>query len=111
MSILSVLKCSIVFLGNNVYGSEICQVLEQVKESTERAAYIVMDKIHPTPVRNYLMRQGSPLKISNCLSELGVFGAYVRYVCKVCVCVFQAHTLWKFAVMALRYRRAHSVSL
>uniref|UniRef100_A0A3Q2V0M2 Glutathione synthetase n=1 Tax=Haplochromis burtoni TaxID=8153 RepID=A0A3Q2V0M2_HAPBU len=64
--------------GNNIYGSEICQVLEQVKESTERTAYILMDKIHPTPVRNYLMRQGSPLKISNCLSELGVFGAYVR---------------------------------
>ncbi|XP_026010128.1 glutathione synthetase [Astatotilapia calliptera] len=64
--------------GNNIYGSEICQVLEEVKESTERTAYILMDKIHPTPVRNYLMRQGSPLKISNCLSELGVFGAYVR---------------------------------
>ncbi|XP_030590685.1 glutathione synthetase [Archocentrus centrarchus] len=64
--------------GNNIYGSELCQVLEQVKDSTERTAYILMDKIHPTPVRNYLVRQDSPLKISNCLSELGVFGAYIR---------------------------------
>nr|XP_020473606.1 glutathione synthetase [Monopterus albus]XP_020473607.1 glutathione synthetase [Monopterus albus]XP_020473608.1 glutathione synthetase [Monopterus albus]XP_020473609.1 glutathione synthetase [Monopterus albus] len=64
--------------GNNIYGSEICQVLEAVKGSTERMAYILMDKIHPTPVQNYLLRRDAPLKISNCLSELGVFGAYVR---------------------------------
>uniref|UniRef100_UPI0037E7610E glutathione synthetase n=1 Tax=Semicossyphus pulcher TaxID=241346 RepID=UPI0037E7610E len=64
--------------GNNIYGSEICQVLEEVKESTERTAYILMDKIHPAPVQNYLMRRDAPLVISNCLSELGVFGAYVR---------------------------------
>ncbi|XP_044066274.1 glutathione synthetase isoform X3 [Siniperca chuatsi] len=64
--------------GNNIYGSEICQVLEGVKDSTERMAYILMDKIHPTPFQNYLLRRHAPLKISNCLSELGVFGAYVR---------------------------------
>ncbi|XP_078110440.1 glutathione synthetase [Sander vitreus] len=64
--------------GNNIYGSEICQVLQGVKESTERMAYILMDKIHPTPVQNYLLRRDGPLKISNCLSELGVFGTYVR---------------------------------
>ncbi|TDH11075.1 hypothetical protein EPR50_G00080430 [Perca flavescens] len=64
--------------GNNIYGSEICQVLQGVKESTERMAYILMDKIHPAPVQNYLLRRDGPLKISNCLSELGVFGTYVR---------------------------------
>ncbi|KAF1390868.1 hypothetical protein PFLUV_G00062550 [Perca fluviatilis] len=64
--------------GNNIYGSEICQVLQGVKQSTERMAYILMDKIHPTPVQNYLLRRDGPLKISNCLSELGVFGTYVR---------------------------------
>lgn len=64
--------------GNNIYGSEICQVLEGVKHSSERTAYILMDKIRPAPVQNYLLRRDAPLKISNCLSELGVFGAYVR---------------------------------
>uniref|UniRef100_A0A3Q1EHH7 Glutathione synthetase n=1 Tax=Acanthochromis polyacanthus TaxID=80966 RepID=A0A3Q1EHH7_9TELE len=64
--------------GNNIYGSEICQVLEGMKDSTERMAFILMDKIHPRPVQNYLLRQDAPLKVSNCLSELGVFGAYVR---------------------------------
>lgn len=64
--------------GNNIYGSEICQVLESLKGSSERTAYILMDKIQPAPVRNYLLRRDAPLQISNCLSELGCFGVYVR---------------------------------
>ncbi|KAM4563030.1 glutathione synthetase isoform 1-T3 [Odontesthes bonariensis] len=64
--------------GNNIYGSEICRVLEAVKDNTERTAYILMDKINPIPVQNYLLRRDAPLKINNCLSELGVFGTYVR---------------------------------
>uniref|UniRef100_A0A671KUQ8 Glutathione synthetase n=1 Tax=Sinocyclocheilus anshuiensis TaxID=1608454 RepID=A0A671KUQ8_9TELE len=64
--------------GNNIYGSEICEVLENLKNSTERTAYILMDKIQPVPVQNYLLRPGAPLRLNSCLSELGVFGAYVR---------------------------------
>ncbi|XP_034028059.1 glutathione synthetase [Thalassophryne amazonica] len=64
--------------GNNIYGSEICKMLEAVKETTERSAYILMDKIQPVPVQNYLIRRDAPLQITNCLSELGIFGAYVR---------------------------------
>lgn len=64
--------------GNNIYGSEICQVLQGEKGDSDRMAYILMDKIHPAPVQNYLLRRDAPLQISNCLSELGVFGAYVR---------------------------------
>ncbi|XP_058266104.1 glutathione synthetase isoform X1 [Hemibagrus wyckioides] len=64
--------------GNNIYGDEICSVLESLKNSTERTAYILMDKIQPQPMYNYLCREGEPLKLKRCLSELGVFGAYVR---------------------------------
>lgn len=64
--------------GNNIYGQEICEVLEKVKNSSERMAYILMDKIQPVPAQNYLLRPGAPVKLNNCLSELGVFGAYVR---------------------------------
>lgn len=64
--------------GNNIYGAEIRQVLEGLKDATQRTAYILMDKINPAPVQNYLLRQGGPLTLSNCLSELGAFGAYVR---------------------------------
>lgn len=63
--------------GNNIYGPQICKVLQEAKGS-ERTAYILMDKIKPTPSHNYLLRRDSPITISNCLSELGVFGAYVR---------------------------------
>lgn len=64
--------------GNNLYGSELSQVLEEVKGSTERMAYILMDKIHPAPVQNILLRRDGPLQVTSCLSELGAFGAYVR---------------------------------
>ena len=57
-----------------------CAVLQEVKDSTERTAYILMDKIHPAPVQNVLLRRDAPLQISTCLSELGVFGTYVRCV-------------------------------
>lgn len=63
--------------GNNIYGQDICKVLQEAKGS-ERRAYILMDKIKPTPSHNYLLRRDSPVTISHCLSELGVFGAYVR---------------------------------
>uniref|UniRef100_A0A674NVD5 Glutathione synthetase n=1 Tax=Takifugu rubripes TaxID=31033 RepID=A0A674NVD5_TAKRU len=64
--------------GNNLYGAELQQVLQEVKGSEERMAYILMDKIHPTPVQNILLKRDAPLKISTCLCELGVFGTYVR---------------------------------
>lgn len=64
--------------GNNLYDSELSQVLEEVKGSTERMAYILMDKIHPAPVQNILLRRDGPLEVTSCLSELGAFGAYVR---------------------------------
>ncbi|KAF7646409.1 hypothetical protein LDENG_00188230 [Lucifuga dentata] len=63
---------------NNIYGSQICRVLEGVKETAERAASILMDKINPTPVHNYLLRRDAPLQISSCLCELGMLGVYIR---------------------------------
>lgn len=42
-------------------------------------AYILMDKIHPAPVQNILLRRDGSLQVTSCLSELGAFGAYVRY--------------------------------
>ncbi|KAL8179312.1 UNVERIFIED_CONTAM: hypothetical protein K2H54_062864 [Gekko kuhli] len=64
--------------GNNLYGAELKQVLEKIKDSPERTSYILMDKIKPLPALNYLLRAHSPLKISECVSELGIFGVYLR---------------------------------
>lgn len=64
--------------GNNLYGADLLRVLQEVKGSEERMAYILMEKIQPAPVHNILLRRDAPLHISTCLCELGVFGAYVR---------------------------------
>ncbi|XP_043946110.1 glutathione synthetase [Protopterus annectens] len=64
--------------GNNIYGEEIRVVLEGIKDKPERSSYILMDRIRPQPVRNCLLRSGMPLKLSENISELGMFGVYVR---------------------------------
>uniref|UniRef100_W5MA08 Glutathione synthetase n=1 Tax=Lepisosteus oculatus TaxID=7918 RepID=W5MA08_LEPOC len=64
--------------GNNIYGGEICQVLDKARGSPDRTAYILMDKVQPQATKNYLLRSGCAVKLSSCLSELGVFGAYIR---------------------------------
>ncbi|MBN3274664.1 GSHB synthetase, partial [Polyodon spathula] len=64
--------------GNNIYGEDMCKVLHNVKESSERTVYILMDKVRPQPVKNVLLRRGAPLTLSTCLCELGMYGVYVR---------------------------------
>ncbi|XP_054429828.1 glutathione synthetase isoform X2 [Pteronotus mesoamericanus] len=64
--------------GNNLYGEEMVQALERLKDSEERASYILMEKIEPEPFGNCLLRPGSPARVSQCISELGIFGVYVR---------------------------------
>lgn len=64
--------------GNNFYGEEMVHALEQLKDSEERASYILMEKIEPEPFRNCLLRPGSPAQVVQCISELGIFGVYVR---------------------------------
>ncbi|XP_010973463.2 glutathione synthetase isoform X3 [Camelus dromedarius] len=64
--------------GNNLYGEEMVQALEGLKDSEERASYILMEKIEPEPFGNCLLRSGSPARVVQCISELGIFGVYVR---------------------------------
>ncbi|CAH2292572.1 glutathione synthetase [Pelobates cultripes] len=64
--------------GNNIYGEEIKEVLEKVKDSIERTSFILMDKIRPRPLKNCLLKAGGQIQISECISELGMFGVYVR---------------------------------
>ncbi|XP_030067274.1 glutathione synthetase [Microcaecilia unicolor] len=65
--------------GNNIYSEEIKKVLEKAGNSAERSSYILMDKICPQPVKNYLLKAGGALQLSDCISELGIFGVYVRH--------------------------------
>ncbi|XP_063988879.1 glutathione synthetase-like [Diachasmimorpha longicaudata] len=65
--------------GNNVYGLDIRALLESMKSPQERLAWILMDKIHPPPQLNYIVRAGSSdsLQLKRVISELGIFGVII----------------------------------
>lgn len=65
--------------GNNIYGDDVRETLSRLQEkgSEELAAYILMQRIFPTASRAYLMREGICHQ-ENAVSELGVYGAYLR---------------------------------
>jgi len=61
--------------GNNVYGENIKPFLENIKDSPERNAYILMDRIHPPVTKNYMVRPlEKEARFSDVISELGIFG-------------------------------------
>ncbi|XP_067904711.1 glutathione synthetase isoform X2 [Heterodontus francisci] len=63
--------------GNNIFGEELKQLLGNIKDGPKRSAYILMDRIKPQTIKNYLLHPGTPLKLSECVVELGVFGVYI----------------------------------
>ncbi len=66
--------------GNNVYGDDIKPFLEKIRDSSERDAYILMDRIHPPKTLNYMVRPGfkEPM-LKEVISELGIFGYIIGY--------------------------------
>jgi len=60
--------------GNNVYGEDIKPFLENIKDSEERNAYILMDRIQPPVTKNYMVRPGQKPRLVDVISELGIFG-------------------------------------
>ena len=60
--------------GNNVYGEDIKPFLEKIRDSEERNAYILMDRIHPPVTTNYPVRPGYKPALTDVIGELGIFG-------------------------------------
>lgn len=62
--------------GNNVYGEDVAVQLEAMKNSKERTAWILMDRIRPPLQENYLLRPNNTdePKLQDLVSELGIFG-------------------------------------
>ena len=65
--------------GNNVYGDDIKPFLENIRDSDEREAFILMDRIHPPVTKNYMVRPGHGPKMVDVISELGIFGYVIGY--------------------------------
>lgn len=64
--------------GNNVYGEQIRDVLKAIKNSKERTAWILMDRIIPPVQANYIVRPGNPvIEPVDLVSELGIFGVII----------------------------------
>ncbi|KAL7752216.1 Glutathione synthetase [Sorochytrium milnesiophthora] len=61
--------------GNNLYGDELRQKLQQMTPS-ERNAYVLMDLIRPPPLRNVLIRNGEYME-AEVVSELGIYGIWI----------------------------------
>ncbi len=66
--------------GNNIYGEDIAEFLNKIKDSDERSAWILMDRISPPVQRNYMIRPtlAEPL-YTDVVSELGIFGVVIGY--------------------------------
>ena len=64
-------------LGNNTFGEDIPRLLREIGGSTERTAYILMERIRPAPVNNYPIRSGEKVVMANMVSEIGIFGTLV----------------------------------
>ena len=57
-----------------MYGADIKPFLMKIKNSEERNAYILMDRIRPPITTNYMIRPGQEPQLVNVISELGIFG-------------------------------------
>jgi len=75
---------TIYFSGNNIYGDDVRETLQKLQKSgsQEDAAYILMQRIFPTISAAVLMRNGC-LSKDHAISELGIFGTYLRYICLI----------------------------
>jgi len=64
--------------GNNVYGEDVGTYLRKIKDTDERSAWILMERINPPLQRNYMIRPNLPEPIyTDIVSELGVFGVVI----------------------------------
>ncbi|KAJ9180195.1 hypothetical protein P3X46_008471 [Hevea brasiliensis] len=72
--------------GNNIYGDDVKEnLLRLQREGTEEdAAYILMQRIFPTVSPTFLVLNGISHK-DHAVSELGVYGAYLRNKDKVII--------------------------
>ncbi|CAH1108389.1 unnamed protein product [Psylliodes chrysocephalus] len=65
--------------GNNIYGIEIKEYINKMKDSQERTAWILMERIFPPITKGYIVRPGEPVPptISEVVSEFGMYGVII----------------------------------
>ncbi|CAH1270824.1 GSS [Branchiostoma lanceolatum] len=63
--------------GNNIFGDDIPAALNNMADPKERTAYVVMDRVRPAVVSNYMVRPGRDPALTEAVSELGIFGVFI----------------------------------
>ena len=66
-------------LGHNYFDNALKEKLLQLKESEERAAYIVMDRINPPSQHSVIISSGRHYS-ARINSEIGIYGVFIRYL-------------------------------
>ena len=77
--------------GNNLFGEALRTLLTEIRDSSERQAYILMERVSPalflnypvTPVRDDDDDDDDDVTLSSMVSELGIFGTLVGSVNRV----------------------------
>ena len=64
-------------LGHNYFDDALKHKLLQLRESEERATYILMDRINPPVQNSVIISSGChcPVQINN---EIGIYGVFIR---------------------------------
>ena len=57
--------------------NQFSKALLKMKDTPEREAYILMDRIHPPLQKNYLVRAHQKATLEDVVSELGIFGVII----------------------------------
>lgn len=67
--------------GNNVYDDEVRTKLQAIKDTDERTAYILMDRIFPPLQRNHMITaaQSGDVEFADYICELGIYGVIIGY--------------------------------
>ncbi|KAF7284507.1 glutathione synthetase-like [Rhynchophorus ferrugineus] len=65
--------------GNNIYGKDIRDAILAMKDTKERTAWILMERIRPPISTGYIVRPGNPNPppLVEMVSELGIFGVVI----------------------------------
>ena len=67
-------------LGNNLYGTSLHDLLSKLVNTSERNAYVLMDRINSPSLHNGVLKCGES-KATECqlISEMGIHGVFIRY--------------------------------
>ncbi|KAK9873866.1 hypothetical protein WA026_002223 [Henosepilachna vigintioctopunctata] len=65
--------------GNNIYGMDVRTAMLNMKDSKERSAWILMERIHPPLSKTYIVRPESEEvpDLVDVVSELGIYGVVI----------------------------------